>query len=260
VSNGVEHPAGFIFHASRCGSTLVSQMFGAVESNLVISESPLIDFVLRSQVNETVIGDEQRALWLRWVIGVLGRTRGKASRTFVKFDSWHVMHLPLVRRAFPKVPWIFIYRDPLEILVSHHQQPGSQMVPGTLDPRPLGIHPAELHQMPLEEYGARVLAAVLETAAIHTQTHDGILINYTQLPEAACSFIPRVFGVECSSNDVERMRNAARFHAKNPSLDFEPDGEKKREEAGENLTELAKKWLWTPYERLEALRRKQSHA
>src|ERR1043165_8503267 len=36
-SNGLK-PTGFIFHLSRCGSTLISQMLAALEQNIVISE------------------------------------------------------------------------------------------------------------------------------------------------------------------------------------------------------------------------------
>lgn len=260
AGSGAQRPAGFIFHASRCGSTLVSQMLAAVESNSVISESPLVDFVLRSHANGKIITDEQRVQWLQWVIGVLSRKKKNAVRSYIKFDSWHVLHLPLVRRAFPDVPWIFIYREPLEILASHQQQPGSQMVPGTLDPMTFGMDPARLHEMPQHEYGARVLSGVLETAAAHARTHGGVLMNYTQLPNAVWSLLPQVFGAGWGVDDIERMRNAARFHAKNPSLNFEPDSAQKREQAGERLVELATKWLQAPYERLETLREEQSRS
>jgi len=232
-------------------------MLAAVESNLVISESPLIDFVLRSYGGEKAVADEQRAQWLQWVIGALVRKRGNAVRSFVKFDSWQVLHLPLIRRAFPDVPWIFIYREPLEILASHQQQPGSQMVPGMLDSRSFGIRPEELHQMPPDEYSALVLAAILQAAIADTLAHGGVLMNYSQLPDAACSLLPRVFGVEYHSNDFELMRNAARFHSKNPALNFEPDSVQKREKAGTRLVELTDKWPRAPYERLETLRKEQ---
>ena len=260
ICDGAQRPAGFIFHASRCGSTLVSQMLAAVESNNVISESPLIDFVLRSHAGGKIITDEQRVQWLQWVIGTLGRKRKNAVRSYIKFDSWHVLQLPLVRRAFPEVPWIFIYREPLEILASHQQQPGSQMVPGMLDPMTFRIDPAELHQMPHGEYGARILSEVLEAAATHARTQGGVLINYTQLPDAVWSLLSTVFGVGWTVDDIERMKNAARFHAKNPSLNFEPDSAQKREQAGPGLIQLAAKWLQTPYERLETLREEQSRS
>jgi gluconate kinase len=258
ADNDAQCPAGFIFHASRCGSTLVSQMLAAVESNSVISESPLVDFVLRSHADGKIITDEQRVQWLRWVIGVLSRKKKNAVRSYIKFDSWHVLYLPLVRRAFPEVPWIFIYREPLEILASHQQQPGAQMVPGTLDPMTFGIDPAGLHQMPQDEYGARILSGVLEAAAAHARTQSGVLMNYTQLPNAVWSVLPRVFGSGWGVDDIERMRSAARFHAKNPSLNFEPDSAQKREQAGPGLIQLAAKWLRAPYERLETLRGEQS--
>src|SRR5258708_4780469 len=39
-------PNGFIFHMSRCGSTLISQMLAALSQNVVISEAGPIDYVL----------------------------------------------------------------------------------------------------------------------------------------------------------------------------------------------------------------------
>src|ERR1044072_3432527 len=36
-------PTGFIFHMSRCGSTLVSQMLRALPHTIVVSEASLID-------------------------------------------------------------------------------------------------------------------------------------------------------------------------------------------------------------------------
>ena len=41
-------PSGFIFHMSRCGSTLVSQMLAALPSNIVVSEASPIDTVVQA--------------------------------------------------------------------------------------------------------------------------------------------------------------------------------------------------------------------
>lgn len=40
-------PRGFVFHGSRCGSTLLSQMLAALPENRVISEPPALDEILR---------------------------------------------------------------------------------------------------------------------------------------------------------------------------------------------------------------------
>ena len=37
----------------------------------------------------------------------------------MKFSSWNVLYLPLVRAAFPVVPWVFVYRHPVEVMVAN---------------------------------------------------------------------------------------------------------------------------------------------
>ena len=158
-------PSGFIFHMSRCGSTLTAQMLAALPKNIVISEADPIDRVLRANLGHTRIAEEQRAIWLRGLIGALGQVRNAGERQlFIKFDSWNILDLPVIRRAFPQTPWIFLYRDPVEVMVSHGRQRGSQMLPGVLDPRALGMDLATVQQVSLDEYCARVLAAVCEAA------------------------------------------------------------------------------------------------
>jgi len=43
----VSPPQGFIFHMSRCGSTLVSQMIAALPDALAVSEAPPLDTILQ---------------------------------------------------------------------------------------------------------------------------------------------------------------------------------------------------------------------
>ena len=38
-------------------------------------------------------------------------------------DALPSKQLPLFRAAFPKTPWIFIYRDPVEVMVSLLRKP-----------------------------------------------------------------------------------------------------------------------------------------
>ena len=135
-------PAGFVFHMSRCGSTLVSQMLAAHREHIVISEAGPIDTVLQSHRRRPGIGDELRIEWLRGLLAAYGQPGcSPAQRLFVKFDSWSVLDLPLVARAFPDVPWVFVYREPVEVLASHARERGSQMVPGMLEPGLLGPRP-----------------------------------------------------------------------------------------------------------------------
>ena len=49
-------------------------------------------------------------------------------------DAWQIHSLPLIRAAFPDTPWVFVYRDPLEVMVSQLARPGTLNIPGALDP------------------------------------------------------------------------------------------------------------------------------
>lgn len=78
-------PTGFIFHLSRCGSTLVSQMLAALPQNVVISEAAPIDALLRSRLRDHDVTDATRVAWLRWMMSALGQRRsgsgGRAGRS-----------------------------------------------------------------------------------------------------------------------------------------------------------------------------------
>src|SRR5690349_8754340 len=52
-SNEIESvpPSAFIFHVSRCGSTLASQLLALDQTNIVLSEVPFFDALLRSKEN-----------------------------------------------------------------------------------------------------------------------------------------------------------------------------------------------------------------
>src|SRR6185437_2103705 len=77
-------PSGFIFHMSRCGSTLVAQMLAALARSVVLAEAGPIDAVLRAADGREAPDDDRRALWLRWMVSALGqRRRGDEDRLFI---------------------------------------------------------------------------------------------------------------------------------------------------------------------------------
>jgi hypothetical protein len=250
------YPAGLVFHMSRCGSTLVSRMLAALPDSLVISEAGPVDSVLRARYHDPSVTDEQRARWLRGIIGALGqRWHGPERRYILKLDAWHALELPLIERAFPGVPWVFLYRDPVEVLVSHQREP-SWMMSAVNAPALLGVDAASAHRVPREEYCARVLARICEAVLEHGGGR-GRLIRYRELPDAAWERIPRLFGLALSEADLSRMREAARFDAKRPTRPFEDDATAKQREASAAVREAAARWLASLHQRLEARRQTQ---
>lgn len=246
-------PTGFIFHLSRSGSTLVSQMLAALPANIVLSEAPPIDSVLRSRRFEPSISDTQRIEWLQLIISCLAQARrGNERHLFIKFDSWNIFDLPLIRRAFPAVPWVFVYRDPTEVLASHLQQRGAHMVPGVIDPGMFEMDATTVFEMEPEVYCARVLKALCEAALKHLPD-GGLLINYSQLP-AALSMISEFFGVSWSAAEQETMMAVTARYAKNSAVLFTNLTATTDKCASARLSEAAQTWVYPAYNALEEAR------
>jgi hypothetical protein len=173
---------------------------------------------------------------------------------FVKFDAWHTVQLPLIQRAFPDVPWIFLYRDPIEVLVSTSLDSGGRLAPGAVDPALLGLDQQAVCQMPPAEYHARILARICRAALENHRGGRTRLVNYTQLPEIVCTLLPDLFGFACSPSDRERMHQRACFNGKHAGARFESDTPTKQRSAGEAIRQAAAEWMRGVYDQLEALR------
>ena len=242
-------PDGFIFHMSRCGSTLVAQMLASLPDAIVISEAAPIDTVVqRGRCGEPDVATQV----LRVIITAFGRKRtGDERRYVVKLDAWHSLALPLFRRAFPDVPWVFLYRDPVEVLVSQMRQRGMQMVPSYFPPSFYGIADADCSLN--EDYYARVLAAVCRAAIDHAALGGGLFLNYDRLPEAVLAKILPHFAIVATEDERKAMRDAARRNAKAPSFGFVRDGPSKQQVATAAVRRAADVHLNEVYQRLEEL-------
>ena len=99
-------PAAFVFHVSRCGSTLVSQLLGLEASCVALSEVPFFDQLLRSRFHPGLQGVAP-ALHLPAAIRLHGQRRNGTERSLVvKLDSWHTgLHAEL-RALYPQTPFI----------------------------------------------------------------------------------------------------------------------------------------------------------
>ena len=247
-------PHGFIYHMSRCGSTLVAQMLATLSRTVMISEAPPIDDVLQARFSVPGLPEDEHARWLRSVISVLGQRRaGDESRYFIKMDAWHIHSLPLIRAAFPQTPWIFVYRDPIEVLASHVRQPGLHCTPGMMDPRILKMEFDSTARPAREEWCAGVLAGFLRSALMYRSDPNALFVSYKRLPDAVFGPIARHFGISCEENELARMRTAAAADAKRPYLPFESDSRDKQDRATPRLRELSAALLDPLYQQLEAL-------
>jgi hypothetical protein len=221
-------PAGLIFHVSRCGSTLAARMLSAAGLR-VLSEPPPLDVAIQS-------GHTAR---VRSIAAALG-----AGRPYIlKLDAWHIHALPLLREAFPGTPWVFLYRDPVEVLASHARSPGRHMLPGALHPRALRLQENDITAIPRAEWPARILAGMMDSALSH-QDPAGLLIDYRDLPGAVEDRVVDHFGLKLDAPARERMREVSREDAKRPGAVFASDSAAKQDE-GAGLRSLELDNLYT---------------
>ncbi|MGZ4954199.1 MAG: hypothetical protein ACXV8Q_03725 [Methylobacter sp.] len=242
-------PTAFIFHISRCGSTLLTQLFASLPSCVVMSEPPVIDYFLRFHYAQP--GQSGAEKTLRQIVSALGQKRSDQERHFfIKLDSWHIGSLPLFRKAFPDTPFIFLYRKPDEVLSSHQRQRGRQMVPGLVDSALLELDHEPLLPGDLDGYCTKVLAHFLSAAC--GQTEELILLNYNQLPQIVWLDLLELFSISHTPTELEAMKSRSSLHSKSAGI-FSGDPQTAMECADNTLCAVA--YLY--YEKLEQLRVEQ---
>ena len=211
-------PTAFIFHVSRCGSTLISQLLGLQPSNIVLSEVPFIDEILRNGFREKVSASSQ----VKAAIHFYGAKRDERNRhLFIKLDSWHVHFYRQLRKIYPQVPFIMLFRKPDEVIRSHQKRRGLQAVPGLLEPEIFHLERKEIAEMGQDEYTAKVLESYFSAYLEILKTdRQAIPINYNEGALAIVQKIGSLTGLSFSQEEMELMRLRSGFHGKYPEEVF----------------------------------------
>jgi hypothetical protein len=204
-------PAGIVFHVSRCGSTLVSQLLKQ-HVGLVVYAEPL-------PVNEILLPPHK---WARAeVVGAL-RSLGAAfarhaRKPYVlKLTSWNTLYCDVVAEAFPDSPWVLCLRDPLEVGVSLLQRPAGWIWEGGDPAAPFRKHvdpQGTAHSR--EEYVARLYAAFCDAAG-RLDPGRGRLVDYASLPATVWETVAPHFSLSVDKSVQGHMQAAAAMNAKAP--------------------------------------------
>lgn len=111
------------FHESRCGSTLVANSMIAMDpkKHRTYSESaPAIKAFNMCGDNFERCSEEQAVSIFRDTIYLMSRTDDhREERVFFKFQSATSKKISIFQMAFPEVPWMYIYREPVQVMMSH---------------------------------------------------------------------------------------------------------------------------------------------
>jgi hypothetical protein len=253
-------PSGFIFHSSRCGSTLVANACRALTNSLVIAEAPVIDKLLTRFFTDAPAGSTKELLYLvllRAAVGALGqRFSGKERHYFVKLACTSTLQMQRIRSIWPAVPFVFVYRNPIEIIVSNVESVPEWM---RADVNPataaaiVGVDEEEVTKLSAEEYCARSLGSFFTAVDANFDARINLL-NYEQLSCESLVEVVRFFGIEPSDHEVSAIEKVCRLYSKDLTCTelFEDDSTKKRSAASEVVCRVAERWSRSSYDRLNA--------
>lgn len=282
----VVDPTAFVFHETRCGSTLIANVLAASEPlrTRVYSEAPPISIAANSCMRDDISCDlDARSALLQDVFYMMGRIRprrhGGPQHVFYKFGAIGALTIDGITKAIPDTPWMYVYRDPTEVMMSHFKnyQKGK---PLSEDFNPVCMRHAENeYQHPLleaivqakgrtieslskEEYCAAHLAALCESAIqghryINNDTKHWFL-NYNELPSKVWeTVLPEVLGTPLSARQIERMEavsNAySKGHGPKAGKEWHDDASVKHEMAPDSVKEAVAMFLQPSYQLLEAM-------
>lgn len=215
-------PAALIFHVSRCGSTLVSQSLCLDPANIVLSEVPFFDELLRLQVQQPGMDAGTVEAWLSAALRFYTQQRnGAEQHVFIKTDCWHIFFYRQLRKLFPGVPFVLLYRTPGEVLQSQQKRRGMQAVPGMIEPALMGIGAEEINYADFDGYFSLVLEKILEAfCRVSEEDPLTVLVNYQEGIDAIMAKIAAVSGYTLTAALQEKISERSRYHAKYPEKEF----------------------------------------
>lgn len=217
----------FVFHVSRCGSTMLSQCLASSDENIMISEAPLIDQILRSYYFSL----EKKTALIKSVISFFGQKRFSEQKyLIIKLDAWHIFNASYLRSIFPELPFALLYRNPTEVLKSHQKNMGMHMIPNLIPPAVFGIASHEINKISLQQYGALVLEKYFEGFLKFYKTDQNVtMLNYNEGMKKVVEKFMSFANLDYEAVELDKMYERLKTHSKNESAVFLGDSFKEED-------------------------------
>ena len=210
-----------VFHVSRCGSTMLSQSLASSSKNIMVSEAPIIDQILRSDL----FSDDKKTSLLKSVIKLLGQKRyPEQKHLIIKLDAWHIFKASYLRSIYPEIPFALLYRNPIEVLKSHQKLKGMHMVPNLLPSIVFGISAREISENTLEQYGGLVLEKYFQGFLdFYKRDTNVVMLNYNDGMKAVLEKFISFIKVDYANDELEKIYDRLKRHSKNENAVFTGD-------------------------------------
>lgn len=258
------------FHESRCGSTLVANSMIAMdpEKHRTYSESapPISAMKNICGPSHEYCSETQAAKILQDTIYMMSRTDDpKEERVFFKFQSATSSSISTFQMAFPDVPWMYVFREPVQVMMSHVKDDPQLKRAICTRTRFSGRHPrairdlahrhgfADSRELEPSQYCAAHLASLTESA-VNSLNDMAIPVNYEQLPNILWEKImPRVFGRPLTQTEIDNMEAVSHDYSKGRGQragEFKGDSEQKARAASDAVKEAAEIFLQESFDKL----------
>lgn len=205
------YPTGFIFHAGRCGSTLLAKALAHSRDNMVFSEAAPHNQILT--VRDNSFNDENKMLYKHLILA-MGRKRVTTHKThLIKFTSFNILFFNFIRSVFPDVPAVFLYREPIRILSSFNKSaPAWLSLRDETNALMQEISMMQTAQMKPLEFIAKVLSDFFTQAL---RAGDSLnLLNYNLLTKENLSAVLKVFNIEVTKQQLIQMQSQFKYNSK----------------------------------------------
>jgi hypothetical protein len=259
ICDSVE-PTGFIFHISRCGSTLLANACRELHDSIVVAEAPVLDKIASRFLTDVESNSAKELLYmllLKAAVTALGQRRKEMeTRYFVKFACTTTLQMHRIRSIWPNLPFIFLYRDPVEVMVSNLKSLPEWMKPGSNPAAAaaiVDIEVADVATLAPEEFCARALGRFLEEAKVNVDSKTKF-INYDQLTTGhGLIEAIRFFGIQPLNEEIDAIQEVSRLYSKDLKRGgtFQSDGPSKQASATTSVRQMAAKWALPVYESLD---------
>lgn len=213
------YPTGFIFHAGRCGSTLLTKVLARSRHHLVFGEAAPHNHIWSLLTDHGQLPREHNAAsgqLYKHLVLAMGRRRLVTHQAhFIKFTSFNMLFFDFIQGVFPDVPALFLYRHPADILASMSTHP-----PAWLSTPPAFLR-AVMADLPVTETGVpEPLACAVHTvqhifsAALRAGAHGLRYLPYAALTPANLPMILQAFHVQTPRDQLLLMQSQFSYDAK----------------------------------------------
>lgn len=233
-------PLHFIYHTSRCGSTLVTRMLNEIPMLRVLSEPLALNYLFTSPkpINEETIKTR-----LQKIMTLLDlATPPQYKELVVKWGSWSILSWELIEKSLSPATSLFIWRDPQEVAYS------------LIKKKPLWLEKNYLESI-FERYapdfkpakvdaGAESVSLIL-AAMMHAadcMPAKRLRIDYTMLPTSVLDTICPKNNWVIGGSTARRMTEVSRYNAKSKEkIIFEEDSSTKQSSVPNDIKYYIKK-------------------